>query len=61
MRTAILNLSLLVGITVVILGSATGTRAAEPDWKAVEQALGKPVSSRRVTSFASGCRAPICR
>ena len=41
MRTAILNLSLLVGVTVVVLGSATGTRAAEPDWKRVEQALGK--------------------
>ena len=41
MRTAILNLSLLVGATVLALGSATGTRAAEPDWKQVEQALGK--------------------
>jgi hypothetical protein len=41
MRTAILNLALLVVITIGVLGSATGAWAAEPDWKAVEQALGK--------------------
>src|SRR6266850_1631452 len=42
MRNETLKLSILVGVVVGTLCSVTTTRAAEPDWKAVEQALGKP-------------------
>jgi Domain of Unknown Function (DUF1259) len=41
MRTATLKSSLLVGVVIAVLCSVTGARGAEPDWKAVEQALGK--------------------
>lgn len=41
MRTATLKSSLLVGAVIAVLCSVTGARGAEPDWKAVEQALGK--------------------
>jgi hypothetical protein len=41
MRTATLKSSLLLGVVVAVLCSVTGARGAEPDWKAVEQALGK--------------------
>jgi Domain of Unknown Function (DUF1259) len=36
------RLWIVVGIVVGVLCSVTTARAAEPDWKAVEQALGKP-------------------
>jgi len=42
MRTRNLELVILVGAVVGMLCSPTPVRAAEPDWKAVEQALGKP-------------------
>lgn len=42
MRTETLKLSILLGVVVGTLCSGTAARAAEPDWKAVEQALGKP-------------------
>ena len=42
MRTTIRRLSLQVGIIAALLCSAAGASGAEPDWKAVEQALGKP-------------------
>lgn len=42
MRTKTLRRSILVGVVVGTLCSATAVAAAEPDWKAVEQALGKP-------------------
>ena len=41
MRTATLKSSLLLGVVIAVLCSVTGARGAEPDWKAVEQALGK--------------------
>ena len=41
MRNETLKLSVLVGVVVGTLCSVTTARAAEPDWKAVEQALGK--------------------
>src|SRR5438128_9793050 len=41
MRNETLKLSILVGVVVGTLCSVTTARAAEPDWKAVEQALGK--------------------
>ena len=41
MRTATLKSSLLVGVVIAVLCSVTGAGGAEPDWKAVEQALGK--------------------
>jgi Domain of Unknown Function (DUF1259) len=41
MGIEILKLSILVGVVVSTLCSATTARAADPDWKAVEQALGK--------------------
>lgn len=40
MLTRVRILSLHLGIMIAVLGSVTGARA-EPDWKAVEQALGK--------------------
>jgi Domain of Unknown Function (DUF1259) len=40
MRSTMLSLSVLVTI-LTALGSVASARAAEPDWKAVEQALGK--------------------
>jgi hypothetical protein len=42
MRNETLKLSILVGVVVGTLCSVTTARAAEPDWKAVEAALGKP-------------------
>jgi len=42
MRTEALKLSILLGVVVGTLCSGTAAPAAEPDWKAVEQALGKP-------------------
>jgi hypothetical protein len=42
MLTKTLNLSILVGAVVGILCFAAAAPAAEPDWKAVEHALGKP-------------------
>ena len=42
MRHATLKWSILIGVVVAALCSVTTARAAEPDWKAVEQALGKP-------------------
>jgi hypothetical protein len=42
MRSYSVKLSILVGLVVGALWSATAAGAAEPDWKAVEQALGKP-------------------
>src|SRR5215470_9803321 len=33
--------TLLLSLVVVMAGASTRTRAADPDWKAVEQALGK--------------------
>jgi len=41
MRNETLKRSILVGVVVGALCSVTTARAAEPDWKAVEQALGK--------------------
>jgi hypothetical protein len=41
MRTANLTRAIMVGAVVGIVGAATPGLAAEPDWKAVEQALGK--------------------
>src|SRR2546427_3829023 len=41
MRNETLKLSILVGVVVGTLCSVTTARAADPDWKAVEQALGK--------------------
>jgi Domain of Unknown Function (DUF1259) len=41
MRTATLKSSLLLGVVIAVLCSVTSARGAEPDWKAVEQALGK--------------------
>jgi len=41
MRTATLKSSLFLGVVIAVLCSVTGARGAEPDWKAVEQALGK--------------------
>src|SRR5215475_6309976 len=40
MRTRIRNFSLRLGV-IAVLCSAIGAQGAEPDWKAVEQALGK--------------------
>ena len=37
-----MKLWILVGVVVGALCSVTTARASEPDWKAVEQALGKP-------------------
>ena len=42
MRIYPVKLSILFGLVVVALWSAPAAYAAEPDWKAVEQALGKP-------------------
>ena len=42
MRTKTLKLSIVFGVLIGTLCSGTAARAAEPDWKAVEQALGKP-------------------
>jgi hypothetical protein len=42
MRTPNLALAILIGAVVGMLGSPAPVRAADPDWKAVEQALGKP-------------------
>ena len=42
MRNETLRFSILIGVVVGVLCAVTTTRAAEPDWKAVEQALGKP-------------------
>ena len=41
MRTKTLKLSIVFGVLIGTLCSGTAARAAEPDWKAVEQALGK--------------------
>ena len=41
MRLPYLALAILIGAVVGLLGSPAPGRAAEPDWKAVEQALGK--------------------
>jgi hypothetical protein len=41
MRTETMKLSILIGVVLGMLSSATAATAAEPDWKAVEQALGK--------------------
>src|SRR2546425_13033161 len=41
MRNETLKLSILVGVVVGALCSVATARAAEPDWRAVEQALGK--------------------
>ena len=41
MRTATLKSSLFLGVVIAVLCSVTSARGAEPDWKAVEQALGK--------------------
>jgi hypothetical protein len=41
MRLPYLALAILIGAGVGLLGSPAPGRAAEPDWKAVEQALGK--------------------
>ena len=42
MRTDTLKRSILLGVVVGTLCSVTAAGAAEPDWRAVEQALGKP-------------------
>jgi len=42
MRIEALRLCILVGVVMGTLCSAPAVRAAKPDWKAVEQALGKP-------------------
>ena len=42
MQTTQLNVAILAGAVLGIVCWATPLRAAEPDWKAVEQALGKP-------------------
>src|SRR6266567_2336572 len=42
MRTRHLALAIVIGFVVGMLGSPAPVRAADPDWKAVEQALGKP-------------------
>jgi hypothetical protein len=42
MRNETLKLLMLVGVVVGTLCSVMTARAAEPDWRAVEQALGKP-------------------
>jgi hypothetical protein len=42
MRNETLKLSILVGVVIGTLCWVVTGRAAEPDWKAVEQALGKP-------------------
>jgi hypothetical protein len=42
MRNGTLKLSILVGVVIGTLCWVVTGRAAEPDWKAVEQALGKP-------------------
>jgi hypothetical protein len=42
MRIKTMDLSIVVGAVVATLCSAPGVGAAEPDWKAVEQALGQP-------------------
>lgn len=42
MRIPNLALAILLGAVVGMLGSPPPVRAADPDWKAVEQALGKP-------------------
>jgi len=42
MRIKTLKLSIVFGVLIGTLCSGTAARAAEPDWKAVEQALGKP-------------------
>src|SRR2546423_15165029 len=42
MRTKNLALAILIGAVAGTVCSATAVPAAEPDWKAVEQALGKP-------------------
>jgi hypothetical protein len=59
MRTKTLKLSIFFGVLVGTLCSATAAPAAEADWKAVEQALGKPGQLQLVTSFVSGCRGAI--
>src|SRR2546430_3108808 len=42
MRITNLTLAILMGAVAGTVCSATAVPAAEPDWKAVEQALGKP-------------------
>src|SRR5438477_13215928 len=42
MRITNLTLAILIGAVAGTVCSATAVPAAEPDWKAVEQALGKP-------------------
>ncbi len=41
MATALRKSSLLTPLVIAVLCSLTGVRGAEPEWKAVEQALGK--------------------
>ena len=53
-----LKRSILGAVIVGTLCSVTTARAAEPDWKAVEQALGKPGQLQAGDVFRIGMPAP---
>jgi hypothetical protein len=61
MRCATLRCApVLLGLFIIV-GTPAFALAADPDWKAVEQTLGKSGQMQPGAVFLSGCRGPTLR